>query len=502
MCRFPDTVTTDDLLATVEAAGYVATPAAGVRDREEHASDRYEAELASLRRRLVVSAALSAPVVAMAMVPALQLDHWQWLSLILTAPVAVWGAWPFHRATWANLRHGATTMDTLVSLGVLAAFGWSLVALFAGSAGDPGMTHPFRLTVERVGQTGGLDDVYFEVAAGVTTFLLAGRYLEKRAKHRAGEALRALLELGARDVGVLRDGAEVRVRVEELVVGQEFVVRPGEKVAADGVVVAGTSALDVSMLTGESVPAEVGPGDAVTGATVNAGGRLLVRATRVGADTQLAQMARLVDAAQNGKADVQRLADRVSAVFVPAVLAVAAGTLGFWLGAGAGPEVAFTAAVAVLIVACPCALGLATPTALMVGTGRGAQLGILIRGPEVLEDTRRVDTVLLDKTGTVTTGRMALVDVVAVSGWTPDDVRRLAAAVEYASEHPVARAVVAGHTGSPSAGHRLRGAARCGCARHGRGARRRGRSTRRGAPARGWRRPSRRRRQPGGRPPA
>jgi Cu+-exporting ATPase len=416
-----------------------------VPEREPDAApDRHEAELAGLRRRLVVSALLAAPVVAMAMVPALQLDRWQWLSLILTAPVAVWGAWPFHRATWANLRHGATTMDTLVSLGVLTAFGWSLVALVAGSAGDPGMTHPFRLTVER---GDGLDDIYFEVAAGVTTFLLAGRYLEKRAKRRAGEALRALLELGARDVGVLRDGVEVRVQVEELAVGHEFVVRPGEKVAADGVVIGGTSALDVSMLTGESVPVEVGPGDPVTGATVNAGGRLVVRATRVGADTQLAQMARLVDAAQNGKADVQRLADRVSAVFVPAVLAVAAGTLGFWLGAGAGPEVAITAAVAVLIVACPCALGLATPTALMVGTGRGAQLGILIRGPEILEDTRRVDTVLLDKTGTVTTGQMALVDVVAVPGWTPDDVRRLAAAVEYASEHPVARAVVAGHTG-------------------------------------------------------
>ena len=406
--------------------------------------DRYEVELADLRQRLVVSAVLTVPVVLMAMVPAFQVEHWQWASLTLAAPVAVWGAWPFHRAAWANLRHGATTMDTLVSLGVLAAFGWSLVALFAGTAGDAGMTHPFSLTVER---TDGLSTIYLEVAAGVTTFLLAGRYLEKRAKRRAGEALRALLDLGARDVAVLRDGDEVRVPVDELTVGQEFLVRPGERVATDGVVVRGTSAIDASLLTGEAVPLEVEPGDEVTGATVNAGGRLVVRATRVGSETRLAQMARLVDAAQNGKADVQRLADRVSAVFVPVVIAIAAGALGFWLGTGVGPEVAFTAAVAVLIVACPCALGLATPTALMVGTGRGAQLGILIRGPEVLEDTRRIDTVVLDKTGTVTTGRMTLVDVVPASGWTSDDVRRLAAGLEAASEHPVGRAIVAAYVG-------------------------------------------------------
>ncbi len=442
-----DSVTTVDLLATVAAAGYAASPVPVVRERPPVVAstpDRHEVELAALRQRLLVSALLTVPVVLVAMVPALQVEHWQWASLTLAAPVAVWGAWPFHRAAWANLRHGATTMDTLVSLGVLAAFGWSLVALFAGSAGDPGMTHPFSLTVT---STDGLETVYLEVAAGVTTFLLAGRYLEKRAKRRAGEALRALLDLGARDVGVLRDGVEVRVPVDELTVGQEFVVRPGEQVATDGVVVRGTSAVDASMLTGEVVPVEVGPGDAVTGATVNTGGRLVVRATRVGADTRLAQMARLVDAAQNGKADVQRLADRVSGVFVPAVIALAAGALGFWLGAGAGPEVAFTSAVAVLIVACPCALGLATPTALMVGTGRGAQLGILIRGPEVLEDTRRVDTVVLDKTGTVTTGRMTLVDVVAAPGWASDDVRRLAAAVESASEHPVGRAVAAAYAG-------------------------------------------------------
>ena len=444
---FPDTVSADDLVATVVAAGYAATPLPVVPERPQPgtpAPDRYEVELAALRQRLVVSAVLTVPVVLMAMVPALQFEHWQWASLTLAAPVAVWGAWPFHRAAWANLRHGATTMDTLVSLGVLAAFGWSLVALFAGSAGDPGMRHPFSLTVER---TDGLATIYLEVAAGVTTFLLAGRYLEKRAKRRAGEALRALLDLGARDVAVLRDGGEVRIPVDELAVGQEFVVRPGERVATDGVVVRGTSAIDASLLTGEAVPVEVEPGDEVTGATVNAGGRLVVRATRVGADTRLAQMARLVDAAQNGKADVQRLADRVSAVFVPVVIAIAAGALGFWLGAGAGPEVAFTAAVAVLIVACPCALGLATPTALMVGTGRGAQLGILIRGPEVLEDTRRIDTVVLDKTGTVTTGRMTLVDVVAAPGWAGDDVRRLAAGVESASEHPVGRAVVAAYAG-------------------------------------------------------
>jgi Cu+-exporting ATPase len=369
-------------------------------------------------------------VVLLAMVPAFRFEHQEWASLVLAAPVSLWGAWPFHRAAWVGLRIGETTMDTLVSLGVMASFGWSVVVLAARAFGAGGSAH-----------------VYFEVAAGVTTFLLVGRYLEKRAKRRAGEALRKLLELGARDVAVVRDGVESRVSVDHLQVGTDFVVRPGEKVATDGVVVAGTSAVDASLLTGESTPVEVGPGDAVVGATVNVGGRLVVRATRVGSDTQLAQMALLVDAAQNGKADVQRLADRVSAVFVPTVIALAAGTLGFWLGTGAGPEVAFTAAVAVLIVACPCALGLATPTALMVGTGRGAQLGILIRGPEVLEDTRRVDTVVLDKTGTVTTGRMTLIEVVAGHGWSVDDVRRLTAAVESASEHPVGRAVVADYEG-------------------------------------------------------
>ncbi len=366
--------------------------------------------------RLLVSAALTIPVIAMAMVPRLQVDYWQWLSLTLAAPVVVWGGWQFHRAAALNLRHGTTTMDTLVSLGTLAAFGWSVYALFWGTAGTPGMTHPFELTIER---TDGAGNIYFEAAAGVTTFLLAGRWLESRSKRQAGAALRALMELGAKDVAVLRDGAEVRVPVGDLEVDDLFVVRPGEKVATDGVVETGTSAIDAAMLTGESVPVEVGPGDAVAGATVNAGGRLVVRATRIGADTQLAQMARLVEEAQHGKAEVQRLADRVSAFFVPVVIALAVGTLGFWLGTGIGAGAAMTAAVAVLIIACPCALGLATPTALMVGTGRGAQLGILIRGPEVLESTRRVDTVVLDKTGTVTTGRMTLRDVVAAPGTTP-----------------------------------------------------------------------------------
>ena len=376
----------------------------------------------------------------MGMVTAWQFTYWQWASLALAAPVVVWGALPFHRAAWTNLRHGATTMDTLVSVGVLAAFGWSLWALFLGTAGEPGMTHPFRISIDR---TDGAGNIYLEAAAGVTTFLLAGRWLEHRSKRQSGAALRALMELGVRDAGVLREGLETRVPVDQLVVGDEFVVRPGEKVATDGEVVEGTSAIDASMLTGESVPVEVRPGDLVVGATVNAGGRLVVRATRVGADTQLAQMARLVEDAQNGKAEVQRLADRVSGVFVPVVIGLAVATLGFWLGAGGGATAAFTAAVSVLIIACPCALGLATPTALMVGTGRGAQLGILIKGPEVLESTRRVDTIVLDKTGTVTTGEMTVHDVVAADGESVEDVRRLAAALESASEHPIGRAIAA-----------------------------------------------------------
>ncbi len=432
---YPESVSTDDLLRTVEQAGYAAElPRPAVDAAPVAAPTGLDPAL----HRLLVSAALSIPVIAMAMVPRLQVDYWQWLSLTLAAPVVFWGGWQFHRAAALNLRHGTTTMDTLVSLGTLAAFGWSVYALFWGTAGTTGMTHPFELTIER---TDGAGNIYFEAAAGVTTFLLAGRWLESRSKRQAGAALRALMELGAKDVAVLRDGAEVRVPVGDLKVDDLFVVRPGEKIATDGVVATGTSAIDAAMLTGESVPVEVGPGDAVAGATVNAGGRLVVRATRIGADTQLAQMARLVEEAQHGKAEVQRLADRVSAFFVPVVIALAVGTLGFWLGTGIGASAAMTAAVAVLIIACPCALGLATPTALMVGTGRGAQLGILIRGPEVLESTRRVDTVVLDKTGTVTTGRMTLRDVVPAPGTEVDDLLRLAGALEDASEHPIARAV-------------------------------------------------------------
>jgi Cu+-exporting ATPase len=425
-------VPVEDLVATVEKLGYTARVPA---PSPEPASEPEDAEVRALRSRLLVSLVLTVPVVVLAMVPALQFDYWQWASLTLAAPVVVWGALPFHRAAWLNLRHGAATMDTLISMGTIAAFTWSLYALFLGTAGAPGMTHPFRL----IGGDG--DGSYLEVAAGVTTFILAGRYFEARAKSRAGSALRALLSLGVKDVAVLRGGMESRVPIERLAVGDRFVVRPGEKIATDGVVEEGASAVDASMLTGESVPVEVSAGSVVAGATVNVGGRLVVRATRVGADTRLAQMARLVEQAQTGKAAVQRLADRVSAVFVPVVIVLAVGTLGFWLGAGVGPSSAFTAAVAVLIIACPCALGLATPTALLVGTGRGAQLGILIKGPEVLESTRRVDTVVLDKTGTVTTGQMSLVDIVVADGVTESQLLRLAGALEDASEHPIARAV-------------------------------------------------------------
>ncbi|GAB3169597.1 Cu+-exporting ATPase [Micromonospora palomenae] len=440
--RYADEVTPEDLIATVEKTGYTAvvppppTPAGTTGPAAEPAD-----ELRGLRTRLWVSVALTVPVILLAMVPAWQFTYWQWLSLTLAAPVVVYGGLPFHRAAWINLRHGAATMDTLVSLGTLAAFGWSLWALFLGDAGMPGMTHPFRLDITR---TDGAGNIYLEAAAGVTVFILAGRYFEARSKRTAGAALRALLELGARDVAVLRGDVETRIPVDQLAVGDRFVVRPGEKVATDGVVDEGTSAVDASMLTGESVPVEVGPGDTVVGATVNAGGRLVVTATRVGADTQLAQMAKLVEQAQSGKAAVQRLADRISGVFVPIVIALAAGTLGWWLGTGAGPTAAFTAAVAVLIIACPCALGLATPTALLVGTGRGAQLGILIKGPEMLESTRQVDTVVLDKTGTVTTGRMTLVDVLPAQGVDRTELLRLAGALEAGSEHPVARAVAAG----------------------------------------------------------
>ncbi|MCV7280439.1 copper-translocating P-type ATPase [Mycolicibacterium flavescens] len=436
--EYGDGVTPEALVATVHDAGYQAHLPASEPVED---SSAFEDPTAALRQRLLVSLCLTVPVIAMAMIPALQFTNWQWLSLTLTAPVVVWGAWPFHRAAWANLRHGSTTMDTLISMGTLAALGWSVYALFWGTAGTPGMTHGFELTLTR---TDGSGSVYFEVAAGVTTFILAGRYFEVRSKRRAGAALRALLELGARDVVVRKDGAEQRVPIEALAVGDEFVVRPGEKIATDGVVVEGRSAVDASMLTGEPVPVDVEPGDTVVGATVNVDGRLVVRANRIGSDTQIAQMARLVEEAQSGKAPAQRLADRISGVFVPIVIALAVATLGFWLGTGGSVAFAFTAAVAVLIIACPCALGLATPTALMVGTGRGAQLGILIKGPEVLESTRRTDTIVLDKTGTITTGAMTLVDVVTADGIDDADVLRFAGAVESGSEHPIARAIVAG----------------------------------------------------------
>jgi Cu+-exporting ATPase len=450
--RYDGDVDAADLVAAVEAAGYTAKlpqPKKPVGSSGDLAGadagtgleDEQADPTGELRHRVIVSALLSVPIIAMAMIPALQFTYWQWLSFALAGPVLFWAGAPFHRAAWANLKHGAATMDTLVSMGTLAAFAWSTYALFLGTAGEPGMTHPFELTVDRMDGTA---NIYLEVAAGVITFILLGRYFEARSKRRAGAALRALLELGAKDVAVLRDGAEVRIPVEQLAADDLFVVRPGEKIATDGLVEEGSSAVDMSMLTGESVPVEVGPGDRVVGATVNAGGRLLVRATRIGADTQLSQMARLVEDAQNGKAQIQRLADRISGIFVPVVIVIAAVTLGFWLGTGAPVTVAFTAAVAVLIIACPCALGLATPTALLVGTGRGAQLGILIKGPEVLESTRRIDTVVLDKTGTVTTGQMTLLDVVPADGVDRSELLRLAGALEDASEHPIAKAIATG----------------------------------------------------------
>ncbi len=443
---FPGTVTPDDLIAVIERTGYTATlPApppelqAGAEAALAGEDDR---ETAALRRRLAVSLLLAVPVVVLAMVPALQFRNWQWLSLTLAAPVAVWGAWPFHRAALVNARHGAATMDTLISTGVTAAFAWSLYALFLGDAGQAGMRMPFTLLAGQAG--GGASAIYLDAAAGVTVLILLGRYFEARAKRRSGAALRALAALAAKDAAVLRDGREVRVPADRLAVGDLLVVRPGEKIAVDGVVESGTSAVDASMLTGEPVPVEVAEGDAVTGGCVSTSGRLVVRATRVGADTELARITRLVTDAQNGKAPVQRLADRVSAVFVPVVIVIALGVLAAWLAAGYGPAAAFTAAVAVLIIACPCAMGLATPTAILVGTGRGAQLGILIKGPEVLESTRSVDTIVLDKTGTVTTGKMSLADAAVAPG---EDLRvllRLAGAAEDGSAHPIAAAIAAG----------------------------------------------------------
>ncbi|MEW1724924.1 heavy metal translocating P-type ATPase [Streptomyces sp. NPDC093109] len=446
-------VSVRDLIATVEATGYTAkeppppapissTGPRSTSDAQDPTADD-DPELRTLRQRLLTAVVLAAPVVAMAMIPALQFDNWQWLSLTLAAPVVVYAGWPFHRAAWTNARHGAATMDTLISVGTWAAFLWSLWALFFGTAGMPGMSHAFELTISRGDASG---NIYLEAAAGVTAFILAGRYFEISSKRKAGAALRALLELGAKEVTVVREGRELRVPTADLQVGDAFLVRPGEKIATDGTVIEGSSAVDASTLTGESVPVEVSVGDPVTGATLNAGGRLVVRATRIGADTQLARMARMVEDAQNGKAAVQRLADRISAVFVPVVVLLALGTFGVWLATGAGLTAAFTAAVAVLIIACPCALGLATPTALLVGTGRGAQLGILIKGPEVLESTRKADTIVLDKTGTVTTGRMTLLATHTTAGGNSGEteVLRLAGALEHSSEHPVARAVAEG----------------------------------------------------------
>jgi Cu+-exporting ATPase len=442
---YAGSVSPQDLIAVIKATGYSATlpvpkvsdatAAAGSGDLEQ---DKKDDEVSRLRQRLVISAVLSLPVLLMSMIPMLQFDNWQWLALTLASPVVVWGALPFHHAAFTNARHRAATMDTLISVGVSSAWLWSLWALFLGGAGMPGARMGFELLPSR---DGGPGHIYLEAASVVTVFILSGRYFEAKAKKRSGAALRALLNLGAKDVAVLRDGMEIRIPTDQLVVGDVFSVRPGEQIATDGIVTAGTSAVDASMLTGESVPVEVGPGDTVVGATVNAGGRLSVRVTRIGADTQLAQIARLVEDAQNGKAQVQRLADRVSGIFVPVVILLSLATLATWLLTGHSPTAAFTAAVAVLIIACPCALGLATPTALLVGTGRGAQLGILIKGPQVLESTRRVDTILLDKTGTVTTGRMSVAAVIATADETVAEIQRLAGALEDASEHPIAKAI-------------------------------------------------------------
>jgi Cu+-exporting ATPase len=428
------------LIGAVEAAGYTAVlpapPAASAEALREAPAD---VEAAQLRHRLVVSAVLSVPVVLLSMIPALQFANWQWLALTLTAPVVVWGAWQFHRAAWTNARHGAATMDTLISVGVSAAFGWSVYALFFGEAGMPGMHMSFAFIAA---PDAGASQLYLEVAAAVTVFILAGRYIEARAKKQSGAALRALLELGAKDATLLEGGVETRVPVSSLTPGATIVVRPGEKIATDGLITDGASAVDLSMITGESMPVEVTTGDRVVGATVNVGGRLLVEVTRVGADTELARIGRLVEEAQSGKAEAQRLADRVSAVFVPVVIALSVIAFVGWLLVGGSVTIAFTAAVATLIIACPCALGLATPTALLVGTGRGSQLGIIIRGPQVLEHTRTIDTIVLDKTGTVTSGTMAVNAVAPFGSTTEAELVSFASAAEHGSEHPVARAVV------------------------------------------------------------
>ncbi|MGJ3508344.1 heavy metal translocating P-type ATPase [Enemella sp. A6] len=437
--RFEPGTSVEDLIAVVEGIGYSAT--LPDPDEDEARADR----TTKLRNRFIVSAALSIPIIVLGMVPPAQFPGWQWVSWVLATPVVVWGAWPFHRAAWLNLRHRMTTMDTLVSMGVSAAYLWSVWALLWGGAGEIGLRHGFDFSLSR---TGGMANVYFEAAAAIVTFILAGRWFEARSKRDAGAAIRALMDLGASEVTVLRDGTEERVPIAELRTDDEFLVRPGEAIATDGVVLSGRGAIDASMVTGESLPVDVGPGDQVTGATVNTDGRLVVRATRVGEDTKLAQIARLVEQAQSGKAKVQRLADRISGIFVPIVIVIAIGTLITWLLLGADVSFALTAAVAVLIIACPCALGLATPTALMVGTGRGAQLGIVIKGPEILEQTRTIDTIVLDKTGTVTTGQMAVAEVLTPTGADPDEVRGLAAVAESGSEHPIARAI-ADHDNPP-----------------------------------------------------
>ena len=441
---YPPEVSPADLIAVVEATGYGAALPTSPASASPSPAGETDALPSSqptavdpLRRRLLISTVLAAPVLLLSMIPALQFRDWQWLALVLATPVVGWGGLPFHKAAWTNFKHGAATMDTLISLGTIAAYGWSVYALFFGGAGEPGMRMNFSFTAGSSSM-----DLYLEVASAVTVFILLGRYLEDRAKRSSGAAMRALLELGAKEANRRRpDGTEERVPIEDLSVGDLFVVRPGEKIATDGEVVEGLSAVDASMLTGESVPVEVGPGAAVSGGTVNSGGTLVVRATKVGRDTKLARIAELIVQAQTGKAAVQRLADRVAAIFVPIVIALALATLAGWLIAGGGVAHAFTAAVAVLIIACPCALGLATPTALLVGTGRGAQLGLLIKGPEVLESTKRVDTIVLDKTGTVTTGQMTLIETHPAAGTPSAELLALAAAVEHLAEHPIAQAI-------------------------------------------------------------
>ncbi|MEO6988580.1 MAG: heavy metal translocating P-type ATPase [Aquihabitans sp.] len=456
----PASFSRDDLVATVASLGFSVTPEApkvrttSPNDGDSRAKAPADDADLDLRHRFIVSVILSIPVFLLSMIPALQFDNWQWISLTLTSPVVVWAAWPIHKATWTNLRHGAATMDTLISVGTGAAYLWSLYALLFTAAGNNDMRMDFTFMPAQGHHAMG-SEIYLETAAVVITLIIGGRWFEARAKRQSGAALKALMELGAKDVAVLRNGREERIPVEQLVVGDRFVVRPGEKVATDGHVAEGTSAVDNSLLTGEPVPVSVAPGDDVTGGAVNAGGRLVVEATRVGADTALARIGRMVTDAQSGKADVQRLADRVSAIFVPVVVLLALATLGVWLALGNPAQDAFTASVAVLIIACPCALGLATPTALLVGTGRGAQLGVLIKGPEVLESTRKVDTIVLDKTGTVTAGRMVLTEVLVAPAAEGEgngnggvgvraELLRRAGAVEDASEHPIATAVAVG----------------------------------------------------------